>query len=114
MAPLPHPALTEFPALGRLVDLCAAGWRFVPLRGRDGELTELRGVRMWPGGYADALRLHYVTDAAAVRFDHAGGLLWQRTGTLVDVVDGLLALPAPDHPGAPHLVTTTLERQWKP
>lgn len=107
-------ALAEFPQLGRLLELREVGWLFLPLRGGDGELDELRGVRLWPGGYADALRLRYVTDAAAIRCDQAGGLLWQRTGTLADVADGLLALPAPDKPGAPSLVTTTLERLWTP
>lgn len=104
----------EFPQLRRLVELCAAGWVFLPIRDGVGKLTELRGARTWPGGYADALRLRYVTDAAAIRCDHAGGMLWQRTGTLIDVTDGLLALPAPHHPGAPHLVTATLERLWTP
>jgi len=89
MAPQDHPALMEFPQLGRLVELCAAGWVFLHIGNGDGQLTELRGMRMWPSGYADALRLRYVTD-------------------------GLLALPAPHHPGAPHLVTATLERLWTP
>lgn len=114
MAPQDHPALMEFPQLGRLVELCAAGWAFLPIRDGDGQLTELRGMRMWPGGYADALRLRYVSDAAAIRCDHAGGVLWQRTGTLTDVTEGLLALPAPDRPGAPQPVTATLERLWTP
>lgn len=104
------PALAEFPQLGRLVELCAAGWLFLRVRDGAGELTELRGVRLWPGGYADALRLRYVTDATAVRCDHTGGVLWQRSGTLVDVCDGLLSLPAPDRPGAARMVTATVPR----
>lgn len=109
MPTLAAPALAEFPQLRRLLQLRAAGWSFLPIRDDNGELAELRGIRMWPGGYADALRLRYVTDAAAVRFDHTGGLLWQRTGTLTDVTDGLLDLP-PDHPGAPRLVSATVPR----
>lgn len=108
------PALAEFPQLGRLVELRAAGWLFFRVRDDAGALTELRGVRVWPGGYADALRLRYVTDATAVRCDHEGGVLWQRSGTLTDVADGLLGLPAPDRPGAPRLVTAIVPRRWTP
>lgn len=46
-------------------------------------------MQMWTSGYADALRLRYVTD-------------------------DLLALPAPGQAGAPDLVTATLERLWAP
>lgn len=48
-------ALAEFPQLRGLLQLCATGWSFTPVRNRDGELAELRGVRLWPGGYADGL-----------------------------------------------------------
>lgn len=107
-------ALAAFPQLRGLEELCAAGWSFLPLRGSDGELVELRGVRAWPGGYADALRLRYLSDAAAIRCDDTGGLLWRREGTLTEIVDGLLALPAPHVAGAPRLVKATVPRLWTP
>jgi hypothetical protein len=97
-------ALAAFPELQRLADLRDAGWSFLPITEDGGELVELRGVRAWPGGYADALRVIYRTDAAGLRIDHTGGVVWQREGGLVEVVDALLTLPAPDTPGAPRLV----------
>jgi hypothetical protein len=98
-------ALAAYPELRRLADLLDAGSSFMPIQDRDGELVEVRGVRTWPdSGSADAVMVRYVTDAAALRTDHAGGVLWQREGTLAEVVDGLLALPAPDTRGAPRLV----------
>jgi hypothetical protein len=77
----------------------------MPVQDRDGELVEVRGVRTWTdSGSADAVMVRYVTDAAAVRIDHAGGVVWRCEGTLAEVVDGLLGLPSPDAPGAPYLV----------
>ena len=38
----------------------------------DGELTEVRGVHTWPDGWAEAIRVRYTTDAAALRIDHDG------------------------------------------
>ncbi|MGC7102741.1 hypothetical protein ACPZ19_49425 [Amycolatopsis lurida] len=108
-------ALATFPELRRLADLLIAGWMFLPVHDRDGELIEVRGVRTWPGtGTADALMVRYATDAAALRTDHAGGVVWQREGDLAEVVDGLLALPPPDAPGAPHLVKATAPMLWTP
>lgn len=101
-------ALAESPEIRYLLDLRAAGWSFMPVRDADGELYQLNGVRSWPGGYADALGVRYTTDAAALRCDHTGGVVWQREGTLAEVVDGLLTLPAPDDPSAPRLVTATV------
>ncbi|GAB3489116.1 hypothetical protein [Amycolatopsis cihanbeyliensis] len=97
-------ALAAYPELRRLMELRDAGWMFLPHTDPDGELVEVRGVRAWPGtGSADALLVRYVTDAAALR-SSADGVVWQREGGLVEVVDGLLTLPAPGTPGAPRLV----------
>jgi hypothetical protein len=91
--------------LRRLVDLLDAGWLFMPVQDGDGKLAEVRGMRSWAAsGSVDALKVRYVTDAAAMRADHAGGVVWQREGTLVEIVDGLLALPSPDTRGSPRLV----------
>ncbi|MCU1682467.1 MAG: hypothetical protein JWQ81_3206 [Amycolatopsis sp.] len=109
-------ALAAFPELRRLVDLRDTGrWTFLPECDADGELIEVRGVRTWPGsGSADALRVRYTTDAAGLRCDDVGGVVWRREGTLADVVDGLVSLPAPDAPGAPRLVKATAPTLWRP
>lgn len=106
-------AVAEFPEIQRLIDLREAGWMFLP-GVENGELTEIRGVRSWPEGWADAIRVRYITDAAALRVDDEGGIVWQREGGLVEVVDGLLTLPPPSAPGAARLVTATRPRVWIP
>jgi len=68
----------------------------------------VHGVRTWPGGSADAIRVRYTTDAKGLRVDYVGGVVWGCEGTLDDVLDGLIALPAPDEPGAPRLVKGTV------
>lgn len=108
-------ALAAFPELRHLLDLRDAGWQFFPRTGVDGELVEVRGVRTWPGsGSADAIMVRYTTDAAALRTDDDGGIVWQREGSLVDVVEGLITLPPPGTPGAPSLVKATSPRLWTP
>jgi hypothetical protein len=99
-------ALAAFPELQRLIDLCSTGWwLFLPATEPNMGLVEVRGVRPWPGsGTADAVRVRYVTDAAGLRSDETGGVVWKHEGDLVEVVDGLLSLPPPDSPGAPRLV----------
>ncbi len=106
-------ALAEFPELRRLIDLREAGWVFLP-GFSGGELIEVRGVRAWPDGWADGMRVRYTTDAAALRLDQDGGAVWQREGTLCEVVDDLLTLPPPSAPGAPRLVTATGPMLWTP
>jgi len=104
----------EFPEVRHLTNLIAAGWRFLPVHDC-GELVEIRGVRTWPSsGSADALTVRYATDAAGLRVDHTGGLVWQHEGGLVEVIDRLLALPPPDAPNAPRLVKATGPRLWTP
>jgi hypothetical protein len=98
-------ALAAFPELRRLIDLRDAGWSFLPKTDADGELVEVRGVRTWPGsGSADAIMVRFTTDAAALRTDESGGIVWKREGTLAEIVDGLITLPPPGTPGAPRLV----------
>ncbi|HET9143237.1 hypothetical protein [Actinophytocola sp.] len=103
-------AVAEFPELRTLIDLRdRGGWLF--FRAGTGEL---RGVRAWPQGFADALLVRGSHDAAALRGDHAGGVVWARDGCLVHVVNGLLDLPAPGAPGAPVLVRGSAPRLWTP
>lgn len=106
-------AVAAFPELQRLIDLRGATWTWLPST-RDGDLVEIRGVLAWPGGWADALRLRFTTDAMALRTDRTGGVVWSVEGTLVDVLDGLAALPAPFERGAPRLVTGSAPTLWTP
>jgi hypothetical protein len=105
-------ALAAFPEIQHLLDLQAAGWSFIPVHDTEGELYQVNGVHTWAGGYADALAVRYTTDAAALRCDHTGGVVWQREGTLAEVVNGLLTLPAPGEPSAPRLVTASVPSLW--
>jgi hypothetical protein len=84
----------ELAALRGLGDLRAAGWLFVPVT-EDGAVVELRGLRTWPHGWMDVLLLRDVSDAAGVRADPGGRIRWRREGSLSEVIDGLLVLPAP-------------------
>lgn len=109
----PEQSLVLYPELQRLVDLRDAGWSFSPRHNPDGELVGINGLRVWPEGQADALRVKSPTDTAALRCDHTGGVLWERQGTLVEVVDGLLELPLPGARLAPCLVSGTVPL-WTP
>jgi hypothetical protein len=113
MPPDPGAALAEFPELRRLVDLLRAGWQLLPVSS-GGELTEVRGVRVWPDEWVDAITMRFTTDAAGLRRDRSGGVVWEHAGNLADVVDGLLALPAPGDPAAPRLRIRTSTRLWTP
>lgn len=109
-------ALTAFPELRGLVDLGRLCWEWLdPARDDTGHVVEIHGVRNWPStGQVDAIRVRSATDAAGVRIDHEGGVLWQREGGLVDVVNGLRELPEPGTPGAPCLVKRVLPGLWTP
>lgn len=92
-------AMTEFPELQRLADLRKAGWQFVPVT-TGGEMVELRGVRIWPDDSVDAIVVRFTTDAAGLRYDPSGDVVWRREGYLADVINGLFTLPPPsDRPG---------------
>ncbi len=86
-----------FPGLRRLGGLTAAGWLVQRLT-TDADRLEIRGVRVWPGGWADALLIRALTDAAAVRRDSHNAVVWECHGDVDTVVDGLATLlPPPDH-----------------
>lgn len=104
-------ALAQFQPL---LDLRAAGWRFTPVIA-NGEVTGLNAVRTWPGSdWADGLMMLSPTDVKALRTDPEGGVVWQRTGTLAEVVTELITLPHPDTPGAPRLVKAKVPSLWTP
>lgn len=111
-------ALAAHPELQRLLDLDAAGWTWMPPPlDEEGTPLEVHGVRVWSGEPpdVDALRIRSATEAAAVRTDWQGGVLWRRDGGLVEVIDKLLELPPPASPFAPRLVIGSAPRDlWLP
>lgn len=112
-APPDPGTLAEFPELRRLGDMLRVGWQFLPVSS-GGELVEVRGVRVWPDEWVDAITMRFTTDAAGLRRDRSGGVVWERAGDLADVVDGLLTLPAPSDLAAPRLVLRTSTKLWTP
>ena len=107
-------AVSAFPELARLVVLRRAGWRLTPVHGEDGEVRVVQGWRGWPGYWTDVIGIRYVTDAQGLRCDPEGNRVWERTGGLIEVFDGLLELPAPGEPSAPGLVLGAGPRLWTP
>jgi hypothetical protein len=108
-------ALAAFPELRHLLDLRDAGWHFFPRTDVDGELFEVRGVRTWPGsGTADAIMVRYTTDAAALRTNDDGMIVWQPEGGLAEVVEGLITLSPPGTPGIPSLIKINAGWLWTP
>ena len=106
-------ALREFPELQHLADLRDADWNFLPTV-VDGELTEVHGFLTWPGGWADAVRVRHTTDAAGLRIDCDGGITWTREGSLTEVIQGLISLPAPSDRLAPRLVFASAPKLFVP
>jgi len=107
-------AVAEFPELQRLIDLRDAGWFWLPPRVDDGHVVEVHGVRTWLGGWADAIRVRFTTDAAGLRVDHEGGVVWRLDGGLTEVVDQLVALSPPGSQNAPRLVKSATGGLWTP
>lgn len=88
-------AVQAHPELQRLIDLRSAGWTFAHRFDGDGEVRQINGMHLWPDGHVDGVRVRDAGDAAAVRWDPAGRVVWEKDGGLVEVVDGLLALSVP-------------------
>lgn len=107
-------AIRAFPELAGLIALIHAGWLFLPPRTTNGEPVEVDGFRARPDGWTDAIRVRSPTDSMALRSDggEPPGIVWERTGTLIQVVEGLLGLPAPDTRLAPRLVPVRAPRLW--
>jgi hypothetical protein len=107
-------AVTLYPQLMRLIVLRdGGGWTFQPVT-VDSEMELVAGWRLWPLGWSDAIAIRDVTDAKGYRCDPAGGEVWGREGTLVEVLDALLELPEPTEPGAPALVKARRPTLWTP
>jgi len=94
-------AVLAFPEIELLLVIRDGGWRFLPQEpGRE----QLDGFRTWPQGWRDGIRIRSATEVLGIRTNPDNWVVWECTGTLVDVVTELLALPAPDEPNAPRLV----------
>jgi hypothetical protein len=107
-------ALAAYPQLERLISLRdGGGWFFQPVQVQ-GELELLTGWRRWPDGWSDAIAIRDLGDARAFRCDPLGGEVWKREGGLVEVIDGVVELPAVDDPRAPQLVKARAPELWTP
>lgn len=107
-------ALRLYPQLQRIAQLRDGGGWVFQLVQADGRLDLLTGVRLWPWAWSDAIAIRDLGDAKAFRCDPDGGEVWRHEGGLVEVVDALLELPAPDEPGAPQLVKAKAPELWTP
>jgi hypothetical protein len=107
-------ALAAFPELACLLELRDAGWVFATTVDNDNQVACVQGVRTWPRGWADAIGIRYTTDTQGLRVDHSGHIVWKLEGGLSEVVNGLLALPAPNSQGAPTLAIGTAPPLWTP
>ncbi|WNV83703.1 hypothetical protein [Umezawaea sp. Da 62-37] len=94
-------AVAEFPEIAMLLIVRDGGWRFLP---QEPDRDQLDGFRQWPEGWRDGLRVRSGTDALGIRTNPDGDIVWERSGTLTDVVTELLSLPAPGDPSAPYLI----------
>lgn len=110
-----HQALRVYPALAGLLAIIGAGWRFHEIRDDNG-ITALYGNRQYPHmpTITDAIKIRSEHDARGVRGQRPDGMLWELDGGLADVVDGLLNLPDPASPLAPHLLRGAAPRLWTP
>jgi hypothetical protein len=72
------------------------------------------GWRLWPLGWSEAIAIRNLGDAKGYRCDPDGGEVWGREGSLVDVITGLIELPAPGQRSAPTLVKAQRPRLWTP
>lgn len=109
-------SLTLYPELSRILEMREGNRWVLGFESDDsGTILLVHGARMWPGGWSEAVAIRGRDDARACRLDPAHGEVWLREGGLVDVLDGLIDLPAPHEPNAPRLVRAgTAPQLWLP
>jgi hypothetical protein len=113
-------AVQLFPSLQHLVLLREAGWRFLPVEGVDTGGPVLDGVKQWPEGWRDCVRVKDETDALGLRIHVAANahveseIVWEFSGTLEETVHELLAMPAPGDRFAPSLTIGSAPKLWTP
>lgn len=90
-----HPdqdAIHLYPELHSLITMREAGWRFRQHVNNEGEVFQLDAFR-FDSGYMDVMRVRDRTDVFGMRVFSGGRVVWERHGTLPEVVNELLALP---------------------
>lgn len=113
-------AVKLFPSLQHLILLRDAGWKFLPVEDPGDPNAELDAVRIWPAGWRDCIRVRDEADALGLRIcvpadkHTAPTIVWERSGTLAEVVNELLVLPTPGTQLAPTLVIGTAPTLWTP
>ncbi len=109
-------ALAAHPELAALVRLRDAGWKFIAVPDEHGRPAEHDGVRAWPGGWVDGIRITSSTNVLGIRVspDEPPAITWDRTGTLEQVVNALLELPAPGDRFAPRFARGSASGLWLP
>ncbi|SHG97366.1 hypothetical protein [Streptoalloteichus hindustanus] len=109
-------AIEAFPELRHLITLRHCGWRFLPPLVRDGQHVEIDGFREWPEGSRDVIGVRSPTEVTGLRMtgEDPPGIVWERTGSLGEVVLALLSLPAPGDRLAPRRITGSAPRLWTP
>lgn len=117
-------AVREFPELTRLADLWRAGWLALWPWTEDGVSVLLGGVpvrleavRDWGSGWRDAISIRDRGDVLGIRCFvgvEPPDLVWERTGGLTEVIEGLLMLPPPGDRLAPGLVIGRAPALWVP
>lgn len=117
-------AVRAFPELARLVKLREAGWRALWPRTEDrvsvllgGVPQRVEAVRDWGAGWRDAISIRDRGDVLGIRCFvgvQPPELVWERTGSLTELIDALLGLPAPGERLAPPLVIGSAPALWLP
>ncbi|EHR53474.1 hypothetical protein FHU38_000104 [Saccharomonospora amisosensis] len=82
-----------YPELQCLIDMVDSGWEFVHRISETFCLVRLDAACYWPT-CVDGLKVFDRYNAVAVRWAWDGHELWRSEGSLADVVEGLLSLPA--------------------
>jgi hypothetical protein len=98
----------------------ARGYRFVHMAGHDAELFAIYAERRH-GGVVDTYAVMAQSDAWAARFlaDEYGNAqtprpVWHLRGSTAEVIHAVLALPAPEQPGAPSRELRASSSLWTP
>jgi hypothetical protein len=113
-------AVKLFPSLQHLILIREAGWKFLPIDDPGDPNAVLDAARIWSAGWRDCIRVREETDAIGLRIrvpadkHTAPAIVWERSGTLAEVVHELLALPAPGERHAPTLITGAAPKLWTP
>lgn len=117
MMPSWAPCPAEIPHLQALRTCVRAGFRFLHLRDDNGRIIAIHAERRSARGVVETITVRALTEAIASRTrasDYpAGHPLWQRMGTVADVIGELLELPPHGTSRAPMAALRT-PALWRP